>query len=93
MDPKLAESYETLLLGLGFASSKIASLSRNKDALARTVEMVQTEGLAGRKLQPHQTNLLAALATNGGNLEAKQCSYILRHLLEDQITSPIQLTG
>ncbi|KAJ7743964.1 glutaminyl-tRNA synthetase [Mycena maculata] len=82
---------ESRLLELGLAPSKITNLSRNKDALAFFMKMVENDGVA-QKLTAHQINLLTSLAINGGILPADTRFYILRHVLDDQITTQVQLT-
>ncbi|KAJ7471783.1 glutaminyl-tRNA synthetase [Mycena latifolia] len=92
MDKELEEPQQVVLLDPGLAPSKIASLSRNKDALSRFTRMVKISGFPERKLPLHQTGLLMSLAVNAGSLDAETCAFISRHVLEDQILTNTQLT-
>ncbi|KAJ6482162.1 glutamine-tRNA ligase [Mycena vitilis] len=84
--------FHDTLRSIGLPPSKVESLSRNKDALARALEMVEIDRLAETKLAPHQANLLVGLALNGASLGTANRSSVLRFVLEDEITTQIQLT-
>ncbi|KAJ7629358.1 tRNA synthetases class I, catalytic domain-containing protein [Mycena polygramma] len=88
MDP----STKLFLLDLGFASSKVESVARTKDALARLMDMIRTNGIEDGNLTSHQTSLLAVLAMNTGDLADEKRSYILRYIIGDKIVSQAQLT-
>ncbi|KAJ6554102.1 glutaminyl-tRNA synthetase [Mycena sp. CBHHK59/15] len=91
-DPEYLASCETVLLKLGLTTSKATDLSRNKDALARLMEIIERAGLMHRDLSPRQASLIASLAESSGSLEREQRSYVLRHIVEAQISVQTQLT-
>ncbi|KAJ7186724.1 glutamine-tRNA ligase [Mycena filopes] len=83
---------ESILLGLGFAPSKVANLCRDPDALSRIMQLIDAGGVGNTNtLSAHQMGLVAALALNGGNVDAGERSYTLRCVLADEIGSQVQL--
>ncbi|KAJ7076020.1 glutaminyl-tRNA synthetase [Mycena belliarum] len=93
-DLKLMDASQAVLFDLGLAPAKIEALSRNSDALLRLIQLAESHGLTKRKPppSPRQINLTVSLAVNAGRLGVEMRAFILRQVLEEQISTQTQLT-